>query len=102
MKGVRSFLGHVSFYQRFIKDLSKIAKPLCNLPGKENDINFDADCLKYFSTIKDKLVTPPITISTNWELLIELICYASDYSVEAVLGQYPKNFSMQFSTLVKF
>ena len=28
VKTVRQFLGHVGFYQRFIKDFSKIAKPL--------------------------------------------------------------------------
>ena len=28
VKGVRSFLGHVGFYRRFVKDFSKIAKPL--------------------------------------------------------------------------
>ena len=28
MKGIRSFLGHVEFYRRFVKDFSKIAKPL--------------------------------------------------------------------------
>lgn len=27
VKGVKSFLGHVGFYRRFIKDFSKIAKP---------------------------------------------------------------------------
>jgi len=30
IKGLRSFLGHVGFHQRFIKDFSKIAKPLTN------------------------------------------------------------------------
>ena len=28
VKGIRSFLGHAGFYKRFIKDFSKIAKPL--------------------------------------------------------------------------
>ena len=28
IKAIRSFLGHVGFYRRFIKDFSKIAKPL--------------------------------------------------------------------------
>jgi hypothetical protein len=36
VKGVRSFLGHDGFYRRFIKDFSKIAKPLSNLLVKEN------------------------------------------------------------------
>ena len=31
VKGVRSFLGHAGSYQRFIKDFSKIAKPLSSL-----------------------------------------------------------------------
>ena len=33
-KGVRSFLGHARFYRRFIKDFSKIPKPMCNLLEK--------------------------------------------------------------------
>ena len=35
VKGIRSFLGHAGFYRRFIKDFSKIAKPLTNLLAKE-------------------------------------------------------------------
>ena len=30
VKGIRSFLGHAGFYRCFIKDFSRIAKPLSN------------------------------------------------------------------------
>ncbi|XP_022881025.1 uncharacterized protein LOC111398340 [Olea europaea var. sylvestris] len=42
--GVRSFLGHVRFYRRFIKDFSKITKPLCNLLMKEVSFEFNEEC----------------------------------------------------------
>ena len=34
IKGIRSFMGHAGFYRRFIKDFSKISKPLCDLLAK--------------------------------------------------------------------
>ncbi|KAK1664393.1 hypothetical protein QYE76_052552 [Lolium multiflorum] len=34
VKGIRSILGHAGFYRRFIKDFSKISKPLTNLLQK--------------------------------------------------------------------
>jgi hypothetical protein len=39
IKSLRSFLGHAGFYRRFIKDFSKITKPLTNLLQK--DVPFD-------------------------------------------------------------
>ena len=35
VKGIRSFLGHASFYKRFIRDFSKISRPLCRLLEKD-------------------------------------------------------------------
>ena len=35
VKGIRSFLGHAGFYRRFIKDFSKISRPLCRLLEKK-------------------------------------------------------------------
>ena len=35
IKGIRSFLGHVGFYRRFIKDFSKFSRPLTNLLQKD-------------------------------------------------------------------
>ena len=29
VKGIRSFLGYAGFYRRFIKEFSKISRPLC-------------------------------------------------------------------------
>ena len=37
VKGIRSFFGHAGFYRRFIRDFSKIAKPLCRLLEKNAD-----------------------------------------------------------------
>ena len=48
VKGIRSFLGHSGFCQRFIKDFSKIVKPLCNLLEKDASFVFDENCLKAF------------------------------------------------------
>ncbi|XP_073061910.1 uncharacterized protein [Primulina eburnea] len=87
IKGIRSFLGHAGFYRRFIKDFSKITKPLCNLLEKESTFIFDDDCLQAFEKIKKALVTAPIMIVPDWEQPFELMCDASDYAVGVVLGQ---------------
>ena len=34
VKEVRSFLGHAKFYRIFIKDFSKISRPMCRLLEK--------------------------------------------------------------------
>ena len=41
VKGIRSFLGHVRFYRRFIKDFSKVSRPLCRLLEKDTKFKYD-------------------------------------------------------------
>ncbi|GJY63128.1 reverse transcriptase domain-containing protein [Tanacetum coccineum] len=55
VKGVRSFLGHASFYRRFIQDFSKIARPMTHLLEKETPFVFSKDCIDDFQTLKKKL-----------------------------------------------
>ena len=57
VKGIRSFLGHVGFYRRFIKDFSKISRPLCRLLEKDAKFYFDESCRSVFDEIKSRLVT---------------------------------------------
>jgi len=45
VKDIRSFLGHVGFYRRFIKNFFKLARPLTRLLCKETEFAFDEECL---------------------------------------------------------
>ena len=62
MKGIQSFLGHAGFYRRFIKDFSKIAKPLSNLLVQGAPFEFDDQCTQAFLFLKEKLVSAPIIV----------------------------------------
>ncbi|XP_015955491.1 uncharacterized protein LOC107479905 [Arachis duranensis] len=87
VKAVRSFLGHARFYRRFIKDFSKIAKPLRNLLVVDNPLIFDDNCKHAFETLKKKLTTTPIITPPEWELPFKLMCDASDVAIGTVLEQ---------------
>ncbi|GJR13449.1 reverse transcriptase domain-containing protein [Tanacetum coccineum] len=45
VKGIRSFLGHAGFYRRFIKDFSKISRPMTHLLEKNTPFIFSEDCI---------------------------------------------------------
>nr|GFA10133.1 retrovirus-related Pol polyprotein [Tanacetum cinerariifolium] len=87
VKGIRSFLGHAGFYRRFIKDFSKISRPMTHLLEKNSPFIFSNDCIQAFRILKEKLTEAPILIAPNWDQPFELMCDASDYAVGAVLGQ---------------
>ncbi|KAL4384167.1 hypothetical protein GQ457_15G018280 [Hibiscus cannabinus] len=87
VKGIRSFLGHAGFYRRFIKDFSKISKPLCNLLQQNQPFVFDEDCQSAFKELKNKLISAPIVVPLDWTSPFQLMCDASDYAVGAALGQ---------------
>src|SRR3954451_21043239 len=87
VKGIRSILGHAGFYRRFIKDFSKISKPLTNLLQKDVPFVFYDDCKEAFETLKKALTTAPIVQPPDWNLPFEIMCDASDFAVGAVLGQ---------------
>ncbi|GJZ01890.1 reverse transcriptase domain-containing protein [Tanacetum coccineum] len=87
VKGVRSFLDHAGFYRRFIKDFSKISRPMTHLLEKNTPFIFSDDCIQAFQTLKKKLTEAPILIAPDWDLPFELMCDTSDFAIGAVLGQ---------------
>ncbi|GJT55863.1 reverse transcriptase domain-containing protein [Tanacetum coccineum] len=89
VKGIRSFLGHAGFYQRFIQDFSKIAWTITHLLEKETPFIFSKECIEAFETLKMKLTQAPILVAPDWDLPFEIMCDASYLGVGAVLGQLP-------------
>ncbi|RDX71301.1 Retrovirus-related Pol polyprotein from transposon 17.6, partial [Mucuna pruriens] len=87
VREVRSFLGHVGFYRRFIKNFSKLALPLSKLLQKDVEFNFDQPCIEAFQELKRKLTSTYILQAPNWDLPFELMCDASNSALGAVLGQ---------------
>nr|GEY51172.1 reverse transcriptase domain-containing protein [Tanacetum cinerariifolium] len=73
------------FYRRFIKDFSKISRPMTHLLEKNSPFIFSNECIQAFRTLKDKLTEAPILIALNWDQPFELMCDASDYAIGAEL-----------------
>ncbi|CAN6547339.1 unnamed protein product [Malus baccata var. baccata] len=59
--------------ERFIKDFSKIAQPLCRLLQKEVAFEFTKECTESFKQLKELLTTAPIIVPPDWSLPFELI-----------------------------
>ena len=81
VKGVRQFLGHVGFYRKFIKDFSKLARPLCELLVKDTKFIWDDRGQRSFEELKLFLTTAPIVRTLNWKLPFEVMCDANDFAI---------------------
>nr|GEY75737.1 hypothetical protein [Tanacetum cinerariifolium] len=85
VKGICSFLGHAGFYQRFIQDFLKIARPMTRLLEKDTPFFFSKECIEAFQTLKKKLTEAPILVAPDWDLSFELMCDAGDFAIEKEL-----------------
>ena len=87
IRELRSFLGHVGFYRRFIQDFAKVSKPLTSLLCQEKDFIIEEKGKHAFMQLKQALVEAPILQSRNWDFPFDIMCDASDFAVGAILGQ---------------
>jgi hypothetical protein len=49
---IRNFLGLAGYYCRFIKDFSKLAKPMTRLLEKKKDFDWTEECQASFEELK--------------------------------------------------
>ncbi|GJV73840.1 reverse transcriptase domain-containing protein [Tanacetum coccineum] len=58
-----------------------------HLLEKETPFVFSDECKQAFNDLRKKLIESPILVVPNWDYDFEIMCDASDFALEAVLGQ---------------
>ena len=87
VRGVRSFIGMVSYYRNFIPRFSEIARPLTNLTRKHVKFEWNDDAQQAFDFLKKKLTEAPILGYPDVRKPYSLYTDASDYCVGGILTQ---------------
>jgi hypothetical protein len=87
LKEVQAFLGFVNFYRRFIKDFSKVAKPLIKLTRKDQPFVWSEECQIAFEQLKKRVTEAPVLSYFSPELETFLESDSSDYVSAGVLSQ---------------
>ena len=84
---VRSFLGLVGYYRRFVKGFSDIASPLNRLLEKTSSFTWTPACQTAYETLKSLLLQEPIVAYPDFSLPFRLYTDASNIGLGAILAQ---------------
>jgi hypothetical protein len=71
---IRSFLGLVGYYRRFIQDFSKVAKPRTRLLEKGKVFKWTQDCQDSFEELKKCLTTAPVLVLPDLSKKFDIYC----------------------------
>jgi hypothetical protein len=74
---IQSFLGLAGYYHRFIKDFSKIAKPMTKLLGKNKAFEWANECQASFEELKKRLTSSPVLVLSDLTKKFDIYCDAS-------------------------
>lgn len=88
-KEVRSVLGLVGWYRRFVQNFASIAAPLTDLLDKtvRNPIPWTGSCETAFNTLKEKMCSSPVLQSPDFSQRFLVQVDASAIGLGAVLAQ---------------
>ncbi|UYV72834.1 K02A2.6-like [Cordylochernes scorpioides] len=84
---LRSFLGLITYYHKFIRNAADVLSPLYALLKKGTKWHWSTECRKAFREIKETISSDQILIAYDPKLPIRLSCDSSSYRLGAVLSQ---------------
>ena len=91
VKEVRSFTGLAQFYRKFIKDFSKISRPLFDLLQKDSDFKWSPDCEHAFNKLKQAISKDVVLQYPDYNKDFHLETDASGTALGATLSQCDSN-----------
>jgi hypothetical protein len=84
---IQSFLGLAGYYRRFIKDFSKIVKPMTKLLEKNKAFEWTAKCQASFEELRKCLTSAPVLVLPDLTKKFNKYCDASRRGLRCVLMQ---------------
>lgn len=84
---LRSFLGLVNYYRRFIQGYSRRAAPLTDLLKKNKTWEWSELCQKAFEDLKKAIMEEPVMALPDFAKTFEVHTDASDFAIGGVLMQ---------------
>jgi len=86
---VQSFLRFANFYQHFIQDYSRVARPLTELTKKEagKEWTWNPEAETAFKELKQRFTTAPVFAHFDASKPVTIETDASDFAIGAVLSQ---------------
>jgi len=87
LRETQSFLGFANFYRRFIKDYSRVARPLTELTKKTEKWSWNSEAGKVFNKLKKRFTKVPILAHLYAQRPVIIKTDASDFVLGAVLLQ---------------
>ncbi|GFY37959.1 glucose dehydrogenase [Trichonephila inaurata madagascariensis] len=91
---VRTFLGLVGYYRRYIPEISVIAAPLTDLlkgRNRKSTVDWNSSCQNAFEELKTRLSENPVLYSPDFTKPFIIQCDASNLGIGVVLSQVCEN-----------
>ena len=86
VKDMQKFLELANYYKQFVKDFSKIAKPLHRLVRKNEKWNWRGEQEKVFEELKQVFTTQPVLVVPDLDKEMRVEVDALEYATGEVLS----------------
>lgn len=85
---LKSFLGLLQYYGKFLSNLSSLLHPLNNLLKSNSKWSWSKDCELAFKAAKERLMAAPVLAHYDPKLPLRLAGDASNYGIGAVISHF--------------